>query len=96
VAGRVSLIVKGPLKSAKRAAQRHGVALESCRAVGSRFGDLQCYAKCTTSANRNIVDWFSDRARAKAGRGHPPGTLLYHGSLCETDFGRKKTRKRRR
>jgi hypothetical protein len=95
VAGHVSLIVKGPLKNAKRAAQRRGVHLESCRIVGSKFGDVQCFAKCTTSANRNIVEWFSDRARTKAGRGYPPGTLLYHGSLCEMDFGRSKRKRRR-
>lgn len=100
---RISLIVKGPLKSARRAAQRHGVTVESCRVVGSGAalpklaGDVQCYAKCSVSMNRKVVDWFSDRARTKAGRGHPPGTLLYHGSLCEEDFGRrKKSRKRRR
>ena len=97
----VSLIVKGPLKSARRAAQRHGVTVEACRVVGSGAalpklaGDVQCYAKCTPSMNRKVVDWFSDRARTKAGRGHPPGTLLYHGNLCETNFGRKRSKRRR-
>jgi len=98
----ISLIVKGPLKSARRAAQRHGVSPSSCRTVGSAAAlpklaaDIQCYAPCTSSTNRKIVDWFSDRARAKPGRGHPPGTLLYHGAMCATDFGRRSKRKRKR
>jgi hypothetical protein len=86
------------VKSARRAAQRHGINLSSCRDVGSRAGEgeAQCYAPCTPSTNKKIVEWFTERARTKAGRGHPPGTLLYHGSFCEAEFGRSKSRKRRR
>ncbi len=79
----VSLIVKGPIKSAKRAANRHGVALESCRVVGGKFGDVQCYARCHPKTNDGVVEWYTVRSRAKTGRGHPPGTLLYHGAFCE-------------
>lgn len=98
----ISLIVKGPIKSARRAAQRHGLNARDCvdmsAASGrpSQRGDIQCYVPCTASANRKVVDWFSERNRTKPGRGYPAGTLLYHGSLCTTDLGRKKRRTRRR
>ena len=93
--GTISLIVKGPTKSVQRAAQRHGIALESCRTVSSKFGDVQCYAPCSLSLNKKVVDWFSERSRAKTGRGYPPGTLLYHGAFCETSLGRRKRRRKR-
>lgn len=83
--GTIALVIKGPVKSAKRAAARQGISTESCRAVGSgKFGDVQCYAPCTPSTNKKVVEWFSDRPRTKAGRGFPPGTLLYHGEFCST------------
>ena len=79
----ISLIVKGPIKSARRAAARHGLPLESCRKVGTgKFGDVQCYAACRPNTNRQVVQWFSDRGETKAGRGFTPGTLLYHGAFC--------------
>lgn len=78
----ISLIVKGPVKSAKRAAARHGVTVSSCRATSGRFADVQCYAPCKPSTNRNVVGWYTERGRSKAGRGFPPGTLLYHGEMC--------------
>lgn len=94
----IALIVKGPIKSAKRAAARHGVSMESCRIVGSgKFGDVQCYARCRPKTNHGIAEWMHDRARAKTGRGFPPGTLLYHGTFCSKDLsglGRKRKAKR--
>ena len=96
MAGHVSLVIKGPLKSAKRAAQRHNIRVESCRIVGSKFGDVQCYAPCSASMNHKVVEWFTERPHIKAGRGHPPGTLLYHGSLCKVDFGRRSRKRRKR
>jgi hypothetical protein len=97
-AGHISLIIKGPRKSATRAAQRHGLNLSSCRDVGSRAGagEAQCYTPCTPSTNKKIVEWFSERSRLKAARGFPPGTLLYHGAFCETKNLGKRAHKRRR
>lgn len=96
--GTISLIVKGPVKSAKRAATRHGVTMESCRIVGSgKFGDVQCYAKCHPKTNHGVAQWYGSRSRSKAGRGYPPGTLLYHGAFCSTKglsgLGRKRKRR---
>jgi hypothetical protein len=75
----VSLIVKGPKKSATRAAARHGIPTASCRTVG---GDVQCYAPCTPSTEAKVTKWYHTRSRVKAGRGHPPGTLLYYSGSC--------------
>jgi hypothetical protein len=95
--GSISLIVKGPIKSAKRAGARHGVHMESCRIVGAgKFGDVQCYASCHPKTNHGIIEWMHDRARAKQGRGFPPGTLLY-GAMCSKDLsGVSRPRKRRK
>jgi len=94
---RLSLIVKGPIKSVKRAAARHGVTMESCRVVGTnKFGDVQCYARCHPKTNHGVVQWYTTRARSKPGRGYPPGTLLYHGAFCPKDLsglGRKRRRR---
>jgi hypothetical protein len=84
--GHISLIVKGPLKNVRRAAQRHDLGLESCRTVSSKFGDVQCYAACTEKTNGKVMDWYTERSRSKAGRGFPPGTLLYHGAFCSKDL----------
>lgn len=90
----ISLIVKGPLKSARRAAQRHGLSTASCHAVS---GDVQCYAPCSTSAERKVAEWYTERSRVKAGRGHPPGTLLYYSGSCSTGgLGRRKRHGRRK
>lgn len=75
----VSLIIKGPTKSAKRAAARHGINVSSCRAVGR---DVQCYAPCSMKVESKVTGWYHERSRVKAGRGHPPGTLLYYSGSC--------------
>jgi len=75
----VSLIVKGPVKSARRAASRRGINTVSCRAVG---GDVQCYAPCSMKVEAKVTKWYHERSRVKAGRGHPPGTLLYYAGSC--------------
>lgn len=77
--GHISLIVKGPKKSATRAAARHGLPTASCRTVG---GDVQCYVPCSPTAERKVTHWYHARSQAKAGRGHPPGTLLYYSGSC--------------
>lgn len=95
--GSISLIVKGPVKSARRAAARHGVSMESCRVVGTgKFGDVQCYASCHPKTNDGVAQWFGSRARTKAGRGFPPGTLLYHGAFCGKDLSGPRGRRRRK
>ena len=86
----LSLIIKGPVKSAKRAAQRHGISTVSCRSVS---GDVQCYAPCSSSAMHKTAAWYSERGRSKAGRGYPPGTLLYYSGSCPTGLGKRKRRR---
>ena len=93
----ISLIVKGPVKSARREASRHGVTMESCRVVGTgKFGDVQCYARCHPKTNHGVTRWYGSRARSKAGRGFPPGTLLYHGAFCSKDLSGSRQAKRKR
>lgn len=97
--GSISLIVKGPVKSAKRAGARHGVHLESCRVVGTgaKFGDVQCYAACKPKTNHGVAQWYGSRDHSKEGRGFPPGTLLYHGAFCSNyKPGRALSGRRRR
>jgi hypothetical protein len=106
--GSISLIVKGPIKSAKRAGARHGVHMESCRVVSTgnaeydlarrylKFGDVQCYAPCKPKTNDGVAQWYGSNARSKEGRGFPPGTLLYHGAMCSKDLSGAKPRKRRK
>ncbi len=92
----ISLIVKGPIKNARRAAQRHGLSTVSCREVGS-FEDVQCYVPCSASIERKTAEWYSERSRTKAGRGHPPGTLLYYSGSCSTSgLSRRRRRTRRK
>lgn len=80
----VSLIIKGPKKSATRAAARHGIPTTSCREVS---GDVQCYAPCSSTVEKKVTRWYHTRSRVKAGRGHPPGTLLYYtGSCVRADY----------
>jgi len=101
-ANSVSLIVKGPMKSARRAAQRHGLSTRECVDVAmasgkpSQRGDIQCYVPCSSSTNRKVVDWYTERNQTRQNRGYPAGTLLYHGSLCPTNLGRSRKRKSRR
>ena len=88
----VSLIAKGPIKNVQRAAGRHGVNVNSCRAVGR---DVQCYTSCKTEPA--VMQWFQDRGRVKVGRGFPPGTLLYYSGHCGgRDLGRRRGKKRRK
>lgn len=89
----LSLIIKGPTKNAKRAAQRHGISTVSCRDVS---GDVQCYAPCGGKAEHKTAEWFAERGRTKAGRGYPPGTLLYYSGSCPTGLGKRKRKRRAR
>lgn len=75
----VTLHIKGPKKSATRAAAREGIPTSSCRAIGS---DVQCYAPCSPTIEKKVTRWYHARSRVKAGRGHPPGTLLYYSASC--------------
>jgi hypothetical protein len=85
--GSISLIVKGPIKSAKRAGARHGVHLESCATTGSgKSGDVQCYAPCHPGTDTAVNKWFiADHSLSSRGKRAKPGALLYHGRFCGTD-----------
>lgn len=83
----LSLIVKGPVRNARRAAHRHGVVVKDCRSVS---GDVQCYVKCSAAAQNATGRWYAERNRSKAGRGFPPGTLLYYSGSCAANLGRRR------
>lgn len=90
----IFLSVKGPVKSAQRAASRHGLNAQ-CREGNRKFGTVQCKASCV--AYGKVVRWYGDREKSKKGRGFPPGALLYYTSDgCGTGLSGAKRKKRRR
>lgn len=98
--GHISLILKGPKKSAQRAGARRGVHLSSCTTHGR---DVQCYAPCSPGVDARVDRWFvDDHKPLRRGRPAKPGTLLYTGPFCgsaqnsSTLSGARRRRKRRR
>jgi hypothetical protein len=92
----VSLIIKGPKKSAKRAASRYGVPMASCVSHGQ---DVQCFVACTPSTRDRLDKWFTSgrRNRSTTRTWNPPGTLLYVGGSCLSALdGARPRRKLRR
>jgi Cys-tRNA synthase (O-phospho-L-seryl-tRNA:Cys-tRNA synthase) len=91
----VSLIIKGPKKSAKRAASRHGVPMASCVSHGQ---DVQCFVACTPSTRDRLDKWYGKgpRNRSTQRTWSAPGTLLYVGGSCLSALGARSRRKRRR
>lgn len=73
-----SIIVRGPKKSAKRAAARHGVPTASCYEQGK---DVQCYVPCTPSTSDRLDRWYGKgpKNRSTTRTWAAPGTLLYVG-----------------
>jgi len=74
--------VKGPKKSAQRAAARRGIAARKCRElsptrrVASGAGkETVCEAPCSNL--NKVMGWYSEKWLVKKGRGHVPGTLLH-------------------
>ena len=97
----IYLFVKGSPKSAKRAANRHGVQARSCELVqsrGPRNQESKCHAACSRDQVNAVVRWYgSPDSSVKPGRGYAPGALLfYNANACEGLSGRKRKRKRRR
>jgi hypothetical protein len=89
----IRLSIHGPLKSAKRAAARHGVKLKGCKTHRTQTGShVYCDAPC--GQNRQVVAWMTEKAHAKRGRGFPPGTLTYHTQLCGLGGASKKRGRR--
>ena len=87
------LHIHGSSKSAKREAARRGIPLFNCH-TGQR-DDVSCHAPCKPGVTNRIVEWYGERAHAKAGRGFPPGTLLYYSGACPRGLGRARRRRRR-
>lgn len=93
----IKLHIKGPVKTAKRAAARHGIPATKCRVLPSSLGGLKnvlCEAPC--SAGTNVRRWYGEHARVKAGRGLPPGTLTFFHEACGSGLGGARRKKRRR
>lgn len=94
----MQLVIKGPMKSAKRAAHRRGINLRSCK-IGMAHPTsptIICDAACTPSTNRAVVNWYSERPHLKKGRGYPPGTLTFHGAFCSGGLRGSRRRQRRK
>jgi hypothetical protein len=97
----IRLIAKGPIKSVKRAAARHGVPVK-CRNYGGQINppyrgqrnEVACDAPCTSSTK--VHHWYGERSSTKRGRGHTPGTLLYFTAQQCTTFGGAGRRRRKR
>lgn len=88
----LSLLIKGPIKNAKRAAQRRELSVTDCITVSGR--DVRCYTPCSAGAERKVGAWFAERGQVKKGRGYPPGTLLHFSGSCPVSgFGRRKRRR---
>jgi hypothetical protein len=94
----VSLIIKGPKKSAQREGARYGVPMASCVTHGK---DVQCFTACTPSTRDRLDEWFrasrGGRNRSTQRTWSSPGSLLYVGGSCLSALGSARTyRKRRR
>ncbi len=87
--GDVTLSVKGPPKSARRAGSRHGVSVRACKE--HRHGSY-CEAPCRDL--KNIVRWYGERASLKSGRGSPPGSLTFYSAHRCGLGGRRRKRRR--
>ena len=92
------LVIKGPLKSAKRAAHRHGITVRACK-IASRSPTtgsetIVCDAVCTPSTNRAVAFWYGEREYLKERRGYPPGTLTFHGAFCAGTRGLRGRRRK--
>ena len=90
------LRIKGPTKSAKRAAARHDVPVFNCHA--GTHDEVSCHAPCKPGVTNRVIHWFTERSPSpKQGRGYSPGTLLFHSGACPRGMGGLgRTRRRRR
>lgn len=88
----ITVAVKGPRKSAKRAAARHGVSITKCMPVSGR--QVVCQAPC--SARLRLIAWLSAHGHMKKGRGSTPGTLLHYNANCGYGDDLRGPRRRRR
>jgi hypothetical protein len=73
----ISLVIKGPLKSAKRAAARRGITVKHCRVEGTHVG---CLTSC--SAASKVHAWLDEwkPTHYKRDRGAAPGALIAAGA----------------
>lgn len=96
----IRLSIKGPKKSATRAASRRGLTLKNCSTLHPKFGSLLCDVPCTKDVE--VFRWFAEKGHMKTGRGATPGTLLFFSTKsCKRKSSlsgskAKRRRKRRR
>ncbi len=76
--GVIRLSIKGPLKSAKRAASRNRVSVRNCHKLKS--GRVVCDVPCRQEVA--VARWFGKKGTIRPGRGYPPGTLVFYSSTC--------------
>ena len=95
----IRLIVKGPLKTAKRAAARHGVPVR-CHTEESRrrVKDTVCDAPCNSYSK--LVDWYAEtpsgrKLKLRAFAKHPDGSLLFFNPKDCAMLGGSRRRRRR-
>ena len=98
---RIRLVVKGPPKTAQRAASRHGVPAHCWTEQSSRrTKDSYCNAPCGSYSK--LVNWHADMATGRKLRmrqfmRHPDGTLLFFSIKgCENTALKGARRRRRR
>lgn len=91
----VHVVIKGPAKSAKRAAARHGVPITKCKLL-KRWDEVTCEAPC--SAQSAVMRWYGDQPGVvtRGRRGFAPGTMLYFNTKCGTSLGGARRRRRKR
>ena len=91
----INVIIKGPLKSAKRAAARADFPVSQCKVIGPRYAEVACKSPC--SALTKIMRAYK-HASIKKGRGASPGDLLLfsHGSCTQSELRGAQARRRRR
>lgn len=79
----ITLIVKGPMKSALRAAQRRGINAKRQLHFkpGRKNREVKLVAACSTY--RKVQDWMGEREVMATGRGLPPGSLLFFNARCD-------------
>lgn len=77
----IRLVVKGPKKSAQRAAARRKLPVRCKKGDTGQPGSVICDAPCSVN-RRALYTWYGEKAATRVGRGFPPGTLLYFTENC--------------